>query len=96
MDDDDFRRSHPTCHKVDGEAIALLAGVALSPLAFELLWESNSGTGYSHDSIDRKRKINTTHSHPQGIGLKPDQSPLSQVIDGDALRPATATTEQLP
>jgi geranylgeranyl diphosphate synthase type II len=29
MDDDDYRRGRPTCHKVYGEAIALLAGDAL-------------------------------------------------------------------
>lgn len=33
MDDDDFRRSKPSCHKVYGEAAALLAGDALQALA---------------------------------------------------------------
>ncbi len=37
MDDDDFRRGHPTCHKLYGEAVAVLAGDALQPLAFSLL-----------------------------------------------------------
>ena len=36
MDDDDLRRGVPTCHKVYGEAIALLAGDSLQALAFEL------------------------------------------------------------
>ena len=36
MDDDDLRRGVPTCHKVYGEAVALLAGDALQALAFEL------------------------------------------------------------
>ena len=36
MDDDDFRRGHPTCHKVFGEAVAVLAGDALQALAFEI------------------------------------------------------------
>jgi geranylgeranyl diphosphate synthase type II len=36
MDDDDLRRGVPTCHKVFGEAVALLAGDALQALAFEL------------------------------------------------------------
>ena len=36
MDDDDLRRGVPTCHKVFGEATALLAGDALQALAFEL------------------------------------------------------------
>lgn len=37
MDDDDFRRGVPSCHKKYGEAVALLAGDALSLLAFETL-----------------------------------------------------------
>jgi len=37
MDDDDFRRGRPTCHKVYGEAIAILAGDGLLNLAFEVL-----------------------------------------------------------
>ena len=36
MDDDDFRRGHPTCHKVFGEAVAVLAGDALQAMAFEM------------------------------------------------------------
>jgi len=35
MDDDDLRRGRPTCHKVYGEALALLAGDALLTLAME-------------------------------------------------------------
>jgi len=35
MDDDDLRRGRPTCHKVYGDALALLAGDALLTLAFE-------------------------------------------------------------
>lgn len=37
LDDDDFRRGRPTCHKVFGEAIAILAGDALLTLAFAVL-----------------------------------------------------------
>lgn len=37
MDNDDFRRGVPTCHKVYGEGVAILAGDALQALAFELL-----------------------------------------------------------
>ena len=39
MDDDDFRRGRPTCHKVFGEAAAILAGDALLTLAFGVLAE---------------------------------------------------------
>jgi farnesyl diphosphate synthase len=37
MDDDDFRRGEPTCHKKFDEATAILAGDALLTYAFELL-----------------------------------------------------------
>lgn len=40
MDDDDFRRGKPTCHKVFGENIAILAGDALLTEAFALLSRS--------------------------------------------------------
>jgi geranylgeranyl diphosphate synthase type II len=47
MDDDDLRRGVPTCHKVYGEAIALLAGDALQALAFELVAKSQAGHRYT-------------------------------------------------
>src|ERR1700681_1924870 len=37
LDTDDLRRGRPTCHKVFGEAMAILAGDALLTLAFEVL-----------------------------------------------------------
>jgi geranylgeranyl pyrophosphate synthase len=37
MDDDDLRRGRPTCHRVFGEALAVLAGDALQTAAFEVL-----------------------------------------------------------
>ena len=37
MDNDDLRRGRPTCHKVFGEAIAILAGDALQTQAYEVL-----------------------------------------------------------
>jgi len=41
MDDDSLRRGLPTCHKKFGEAIAILAGDALQPMAYSLLTQSN-------------------------------------------------------
>lgn len=41
MDDDDMRRGNPSCHKMYGEATALLAGDALLTHAFELIANSN-------------------------------------------------------
>ena len=37
MDDDDYRRGKPSCHKAFPENIALLAGDALKTLAFEVI-----------------------------------------------------------
>ena len=37
LDNDDLRRGKPTCHKVFGEAMAILAGDALLTLAFQTL-----------------------------------------------------------
>jgi len=37
IDDDDYRRGKPTCHKVFGEAIGILAGDALLTEAFNLM-----------------------------------------------------------
>ena len=37
MDDDDLRRGQPTNHKVFGEAMAILAGDAMTTVAFEVL-----------------------------------------------------------
>ncbi|MBZ5511663.1 MAG: polyprenyl synthetase family protein [Acidobacteriia bacterium] len=37
LDNDDLRRGRPTCHKVFGDAIAILAGDALQTYAYEVL-----------------------------------------------------------
>ena len=37
LDNDDLRRGRPTCHKVFGEAVAILAGDALQTRAYEVL-----------------------------------------------------------
>jgi geranylgeranyl diphosphate synthase type II len=49
LDNDDLRRGRPTCHKVFGDAMAILAGDALLTLAFEVLAKL--------DGIDAERRI---------------------------------------
>ena len=44
LDNDDLRRGRPTCHKVYGEAIAILAGDALQTQAYEVLSRLNCST----------------------------------------------------
>jgi geranylgeranyl diphosphate synthase type II len=47
MDNDDFRRGRPTCHKVFGNGIAVLAGDALLTVAFEIVARAKPGTRYN-------------------------------------------------
>ena len=51
MDDDDMRRGVPTCHKVYGEAMALLAGDALQALAFELVTKTPATANHTTASM---------------------------------------------
>lgn len=51
MDNDDFRRGKPTCHKVFGEGIAILAGDALLTLAFEIAAKAKGWPRYPHQAI---------------------------------------------
>jgi geranylgeranyl diphosphate synthase, type II len=52
MDNDDLRRGRATCHKVYGEATAMLAGSALLTRAFEIL-----GLGYADLPAPRLAKL---------------------------------------
>lgn len=45
MDNDDFRRGLPSCHKAYGEAVALLAGDGLLSLAFEVMADAPAPGG---------------------------------------------------
>jgi geranylgeranyl diphosphate synthase type II len=54
MDNDDFRRGRPTCHKVFGEGIAVLAGDALLTIAFELVSRAKSTPRYSTSILLRE------------------------------------------
>src|SRR2546426_3763711 len=51
MDDDDYRRGKPTCHKVFGDGIAVLAGDALLTQAFEIAGQCKGWPRYSHQKI---------------------------------------------
>lgn len=55
MDNDDLRHGQPTCHKVFGEALAILAGDALQTLAFQTLGQDPAMTP---DPAVRLRMLN--------------------------------------
>lgn len=61
MDDDDFRRGKPSCHKAYGEAEALLAGDALLNLAYEIIAK---GEGLSAET-----KITVISELTQDVGI---------------------------
>lgn len=44
VDNDDFRRGQPTCHKRFGEATAILAGDAMQAMAYEVLAKNTENT----------------------------------------------------
>ena len=60
MDNDDFRRGKPSCHKKFGEATALLAGDALLTHAFELIANADL-------SADKKIKAVSVLSTKSGV-----------------------------
>jgi geranylgeranyl diphosphate synthase type II len=63
MDDDDFRRGRPSCHKAFGEDIALLAGDGLLTLAFELM----AGANVPPELVPRKQEALRTISRAAGV-----------------------------
>src|SRR5205807_10287646 len=54
MDNDDFRRGRPTCHKVFGDGIAILAGDALLTIAFEIVSRAKPARRYDVSSLLRE------------------------------------------
>jgi geranylgeranyl diphosphate synthase type II len=76
MDDDDLRRGQPTNHKVFGEAMAILAGDAMTTIAFEILATDAQPTA----GIELVREL-AAAAGPQGmiggqvIDIDPDKPP---------------------
>ena len=68
MDNDDFRRGNPTCHKAFGEANAILAGDGLLSAAFETL--SKDMLLYMDDEKLLKRKVRALFSLAKGCGVR--------------------------
>ena len=60
MDDDSLRRGMPTCHKKFGEAVAILAGDAIQPLAYYSLTKSKE--------IEDKHKVSLVSMLTEACG----------------------------
>jgi len=54
MDNDDLRRGRPTCHKVFGDGIAILAGDALLTIAFEIATRVKAVSRYDLRDVFRE------------------------------------------
>src|SRR4051794_16851958 len=57
MDNDDFRRGRPTCHKIFGEGIAVLAGDALLTVAFEIVSRARETPRYNTGTLLREVSV---------------------------------------
>ena len=61
MDNDDYRRGKPTCHKAFGEGVALLAGDTLLNLGYEVLINAK---------IPLKKKLKAIQEISSSLGIK--------------------------
>jgi geranylgeranyl diphosphate synthase type II len=66
MDNDDYRRGKPTCHKMFGEAIGILAGDGLLTEAFQLMTNRSSWEGASGD---KALILDVIHEIAQAAGI---------------------------
>ena len=66
IDNDDFRRGKPTCHKIYGEAIAILAGDALLTEAFRLMTDRSH---WGHASYDESLILDVVNKVAQAAGV---------------------------
>lgn len=86
IDDDDFRRGRPTCHKIFGEAMALLAGDALFALAFDVAPSNNLNDSQARQVVVCLAKATGSQGlvggevmDIQAEGTNPDQSALQEI-----------------
>lgn len=76
MDNSDLRRGKPTCHRVYGDAVAVLAGDALLTLAFEVLSDYGRGEQGARNRLAVIKELSTAGGVTGMIG--------GQVLDLEA------------
>jgi geranylgeranyl diphosphate synthase, type II len=88
LDNDDLRRGRPTCHKVFGDAMAILAGDALLTLAFEVLARL--------EGVDAERRIRLVEELARASGTVGGMIG-GQVndIEGEGKHPTAALLESI-
>ncbi len=85
MDNDDFRRGRPTCHKVFGDGIAVLAGDALLTIAFEIVSRARPTSRYDMSTLLREIAV-AAGSQKLIAGQVADLEGEGQKIDMSGLR----------
>ena len=85
MDNDDLRRGQPTCHKVFGEGMAVLAGDALLTFAFELAARANAWPLYDTRTLVKELAV-TAGSLKLIAGQVADLEAERQQVGVDELR----------
>ena len=85
MDNDDFRRGRPTCHKVFGDGIAVLAGDALLTIAFEIVSSAKPTSRYDMSILLRELAV-AAGSQKLIAGQVADLEGEGQKIDMAGLR----------
>jgi geranylgeranyl diphosphate synthase type II len=88
MDDDDYRRGRPTCHKVYGEALAILVGDALLTHAFQVLADP---TASGVPAPRRLQIIAEIGAAAGSLGMVGGQT-MDMQAEGKDLDPATLLT----
>jgi geranylgeranyl diphosphate synthase, type II len=88
MDDDDYRRGRPTCHKVYGEAVAILAGDALLTHAFHVLTDPATS---AVPAARRLQMIAEISAAAGSVGMVGGQT-MDIQAEGKTLDPATLLT----
>jgi geranylgeranyl pyrophosphate synthase len=67
MDDDDVRRGRPTVHKVHGSRTAILAGIAMIPLAARVVRDSTRSMGLTRESTAKLLETLLDAGGPRGM-----------------------------
>jgi farnesyl diphosphate synthase len=85
MDDDEIRRGKPTCHKVFGEAGAILAGDALQCRAFEVLSLADSPFGAAEQVAMIRTLSEASGVHGMVAGQSLDLAAVGERLDVEQL-----------
>lgn len=87
MDDDHYRRGVPTCHKVFGEAMAILAGDGLLTFAFQLLTDRSYNAGTQKQDMLEAIQVIARAAGVYGMvgGQVVDVASEGKDVDGETL-----------